>query len=206
MNYPLSTRSGPSRSGLRWEEKSVMELLWFTAEELVLMAQWGFEGGCLHREPGEQTCLAETELIPWQHQRGLEPTLCPVPVPWALWGGWDHDTGLCPSPRHTAAMHNPPSAALTFPNPPVTLRDGARCKMGLEKEILRPKQGESLPRTKQGKIWATLTSLVLSTVVDSPKCCGINEQSWKGCGIRSSSNQQGKAHYENSKNSHWMRK
>lgn len=57
--------------------KSVMELLWFTAEELVLMAQWGFEGACLHWEPGEQTCLAGTQPIPWKFQ--VEPTLCPVP-------------------------------------------------------------------------------------------------------------------------------
>lgn len=41
------------------------------------MAQWGFEGACLHWEPGEQTCLAGTEPIPWKYQ--VEPILHPVP-------------------------------------------------------------------------------------------------------------------------------
>lgn len=41
------------------------------------MAQWGFEGACLHWEPGEQTCPAGTQPIPWKYQ--VELTLCLVP-------------------------------------------------------------------------------------------------------------------------------
>lgn len=43
------------------------------------MAQWDFEGAYLHWEPGEQTCHAETEPIPWKHQgAGARSSPCPL--------------------------------------------------------------------------------------------------------------------------------
>lgn len=69
------------------------------------MAQWGFEGACLHWELGEQTCLAEKS--PSHGSTKGSPIFALSLVPWALWGGWDHDTGSCPPLVHTAAMHSP---------------------------------------------------------------------------------------------------
>lgn len=94
------------------------------------MAQWDFEGAYLHWEPGEQTCHAETEPIPWKHHGGWSPLFALSLVSWALWGGWGRDTGPCPPSRHTAAMHTPPSAALRFPKLAVVLQSTVQDGVG----------------------------------------------------------------------------